>query len=110
MKLADFKRMTLEDRLDYLFEHSIKDPGQRFEDEHDKWHGTFKRDERLVELENRVRAYYALTEHLPNQLAMRHAIELNDWRKAVGYTDAEFRNVKMKHEPQDRKHCRPAGW
>lgn len=110
MKLEDFKKLTLEERLDYLFEHTVRDSEQRFEDEADKWLGTFKRDERLIELENRVRAYYALTEHLPNQQALKYAIELNDWRKACGYTDAEFRKAKVRHEPTDRKHCRPAGW
>ena len=38
MKLADFKLMTLEERFDYLFEHSVKDPAQRFADEKAKWH------------------------------------------------------------------------
>ena len=37
MKLEDFKRMTLEDRLDYLFTHSVKDSEQRFNDEKGKW-------------------------------------------------------------------------
>jgi hypothetical protein len=37
MKLADFKLLTLEERLDYLFEHSVKDPAQRFADEQEKW-------------------------------------------------------------------------
>lgn len=36
MKLADFKLLTLEERLDYLFEHSVKDPAQRFQDEKGK--------------------------------------------------------------------------
>ena len=37
MNLADFKLMTLEDRLDYLFTHSVKDSEQRFNDEKGKW-------------------------------------------------------------------------
>ena len=37
MKLEDFKLMTLEDRLDYLFTHSVKDSEQRFNDEKGKW-------------------------------------------------------------------------
>ena len=38
MKLEDFKRMTLEARLDYLFEHSVKKPEENFVAAVDKWH------------------------------------------------------------------------
>jgi len=51
MKLADFKLMTLEERLDYLFEHSVKDPAQRFADEKAKWHEC---DHELMHLGNGV--------------------------------------------------------
>lgn len=101
MNLAEFKLMTLEARLDYLFEHSVKDPAQRFADEQSKWHGTFKPDERLAELEKRVREYYAITELLPNSEVMAYSRALNDWRKACGYTDAEFKNAKVRCEPRD---------
>lgn len=37
MNLQQFKLLTLEERLDYLFEHSVKDQAQRFADEQDKW-------------------------------------------------------------------------
>jgi len=50
MKLADFKKLTLEERLDYLFEHSVKDSEQRFADEKAKW----KCDHNLVHLGNGI--------------------------------------------------------
>jgi len=71
-----------------------------FNIEKGKWQGTFKPDERLAELEKRVREYYAIAELLPNSEVMAYSRALNDWRKACGYTAAELKNTKVRFEPR----------